>query len=147
MENGTFHKFSITWDAYPFQLFINAERSHLMIKYTLTSLSSKVDREYTWEDAVWAPCTKRSWYEKFLLLMKKYLPCISLCLCGLEISCHLLYNALQIFSMLHGTVITLDALLVNGKYNYCPVLYGTYYCFPNMVPDTNFYCSIYPNGY
>jgi len=31
----------------PFQLFINAEGSHLMIKYTLTSLSSKVDREYT----------------------------------------------------------------------------------------------------
>jgi len=29
------------------QLFINAEGSHLMIKYTLTSLSSKVDREYT----------------------------------------------------------------------------------------------------
>jgi len=27
-------------------LFINAEGSHLMIKYTLTSLSSKVDWEY-----------------------------------------------------------------------------------------------------
>jgi len=31
MENGTFHKFSITLDAYPFLLFINAGGSHLMI--------------------------------------------------------------------------------------------------------------------
>jgi len=46
MENLWKVPFSITLDAYPFLLFINAEGYHLIIKYTLTSLSSKVDREY-----------------------------------------------------------------------------------------------------
>jgi len=52
MENGTFHKLSITYDAYPFLLFINAEGSHLMILRHTDVLSSKVNQEYKGFDVV-----------------------------------------------------------------------------------------------
>jgi len=42
-------------------LFIDAEGSHLMIKYTLTSLSSKVDREYNKDDILLVNKQKGLW--------------------------------------------------------------------------------------